>query len=264
MGVVMRSKIHRTTPASPAPPSSGRRTTEVLVALVLLVVGAGVGVSVERFVNPGSGTASPSPSDSAFAEPSLSASDQAAASGLPDASALESPGASSAESPGVSPGESPGPSASVAAPVLEAEMPHSINGTTMTTQSATDATSLGNNPSNRALDAAVTSLGKKPADLEIAASYDSSGSVALSVLGFRVAGVDPAKLRSVLLESWLASNTPGVKTSAVTLAGTPATAVSYGDAGPTEYVLVHGDGVFLVETTDQALAAAAVAAMKTP
>jgi hypothetical protein len=134
----------------------------------------------------------------------------------------------------------------------------------MTTQSATDATSLGNNPSNRALDAAVTSLGKKPADLEIAASYDSSGSVALSVLGFRIAGVDPAKLQPVLLESWLASKTPGVKTSNVTLAGTAATAVSYGDKGPTEYVFVHGDGVFLVETADEALATAVITAMKTP
>lgn len=260
----MRSKIRRTTPVPQAPPSSSRRTTEVLVALVLLVAGAVVGLSVERFVSPGSGAASPSPSDSAFTGPSPSGSDQAAASGLPDASAIESPGASPAESAGASPGESPAPSASVAAPVLEAEMPRAINGTTMSIQSATDAKTLGNNPTNRALDAAVTSLGKKPADLEIAASYDQSGSVALSVLGFRIAGIDPAKLRPVLLESWLGSNTPGVKTSTVTLAGTTATAVSYGDTGPTEYVVVHGDGVFLIETTDQALAAAAVTAMKTP
>jgi hypothetical protein len=57
----------------------------------------------------------------------------------------------------------------------EAEMPHAVNGTTLTTDSTTNATSLGGDPSSRALSAAVTSLGKKPGDLEIAEAYDASG-----------------------------------------------------------------------------------------
>jgi hypothetical protein len=54
-------------------------------------------------------------------------------------------------------------------------MPHAVNGTTLTTDSTTNATSLGGDPSSRALSAAVTSLGKKPGDLEIAEAYDASG-----------------------------------------------------------------------------------------
>ena len=141
-------------------------------------------------------------------------------------------------------------------------MPPAIKGTTLTTQSATDATSLSNAPSARALDAAVTSLGKKPGDLEVAIAYDTSGSMNLSVLGFRLPGVDPAKLRSIVLGSWLSTNTAGVATSTVDLFGTPSTRVSYGDGGADAYVVVRGDSVFVIETTDQALAASAVAAMR--
>ena len=143
-------------------------------------------------------------------------------------------------------------------------MPHAVNGTPLTVESATDATSLGSAPSNRALDAAVTNLGRTPADLEIAEAYDASGSLALSVLGFRVSGVDPAKLRTAVLDAWLSVNTPGVTASSVNLLGTPSTRVSYGDSGPNEYAFVRGDSLFVVETADQSLAANVVAAMAAP
>jgi len=140
-------------------------------------------------------------------------------------------------------------------------MPHAVNGTTLTVQSTTNATSLGGDPSSRALNAAVMSLGKKPGDLEIAEAYDASGSLALTILGFRVAGVDPTKLRSVVLEAWLSINTPGVTSSSVSLSGTSSTKVSYGDGGPNDFVFVHADSLFVVVTADQSLAANAVAAM---
>jgi hypothetical protein len=140
-------------------------------------------------------------------------------------------------------------------------MPRTINGTTLTIQSATNAASLGSDSSSRALSAAMTSLGKKPGDLEIAEAYDPSGALPITVLGFRVAGVDPVKLRAVVLEAWLSTKTPGVTSSSVTLSGTPSIKVSYGDAGPTDYVLVHGDSTFVVVTSDQALAVSAAAAI---
>lgn len=143
-------------------------------------------------------------------------------------------------------------------------MPHAVNGTPLTIGSATDATSLSGAPSSRALNAAVTSFGKKPADLEIAEAYDASGSIDLTILGLRVAGVDPSKLRPVVIDAMLATTAPGVTSSDVNLSGTPATAVSYGDGGPTEYALIHGDSVFLIETADATLAAKAVAAMAAP
>jgi hypothetical protein len=45
------------------------------------------------------------------------------------------------------------------------------------------------------------------------------------------------------------------------LSGLPATRVSYGDKGADEYVFIHGDGVFIVETSDQTLATAIVKTM---
>lgn len=140
-------------------------------------------------------------------------------------------------------------------------MPHAINGTILTIQSATNAASLGSGSSSRALGAAMTSLGKKPGDLEIAEAYDASGALALTVLGFRVEGVDATKLRSVVLDAWLSTNTPGVTSSSVSLSGTASTKVDYGDGGPNDFVFVHGDSVFVVVTADQSLAANAVAAM---
>jgi hypothetical protein len=205
---------------------------QVLVGLVLLVVGAFLALSAELLL-----TNKPGPAAQVTVAPSASGSAVAAAS--PTTSASPSP----------------------AAPLLEAELPHTVNGTTLTTESATDATSLGSGPNGRALNAAVTSLGKKSSDLEIADAYDASGSLAASILGFRVAAVDPAKLRTVVLEAWLSTNTPGVTTSNISLSGTPSTKVSYGDGGPDEYVFVHGDSVFVVETTDQTLAASVVTAM---
>jgi hypothetical protein len=145
--------------------------------------------------------------------------------------------------------------------VLEAEMPRAVNGVTLTTESALNATSLGNAPNGRALGAAVTNLGKKPGDLEIADAFDQSGSLSLSILGFRLPGIDPATLRSVVLDAWLSVTSPGITSTSVSLSGTPSTKVSYGDGGPDQYVLVHRDSVFIIVTADQALAASAVAAM---
>lgn len=202
---------------------------------MLLVVGASLALSAEWLVT---NTAGPGAQATVASSPSSSAA--AAASTAPSAS--------------------PSP----AAPVLAAKMPHAINGTSLTTESATGATSLGSGPSSRALNAAVIGLGKKSSDLEIAYSYDASGSLALSVLGFRVPGVDPAKLRPLILEAWLSTSSPGVIASSVSLSGTPSTRVSYGDTGPDEYVFVHSDSLFVVETTDRSLAANVVTAITAP
>ena len=223
----MRSKYRRR--ASPPPPRGSRRTSQALVGLVLVVLGAALALSAERLV-----TNTPGPGTKATATPSA------------PPTVASSPPASAEAAASTAPTPSPSP----AAPVLEAEMPHAVNGTTLTIESTTNATSLGGDPSSRALSAAMTSLGKKPGDLEIAEAYDASGSLALTILGFRVAGVDPVKLRSVVLDVWLSINAPGVTSSSVNLSGTSSTKVSYGDGGPNEFVFVHADSLFVVVTAD--------------
>ncbi len=232
----MRPKITRRVVAPP-PRTANRPSSQVLGVISLLIVGALLGLMVERLVeatlvtgSPGAATASSAPGDSG-----------AGASNVPVSSDV--------------------PSRSPVSPILEAQVPATIDGTPLTTQSATDATSISGTPNGRALDAAVVSLGKLPSDLEIVISYDGTGVLDVSILGFRIAGVAPTTLRPILIDTWLASNAPGIKTTNVDVSGTPTTKVVYGDCGPNEWVFIHQDSVFIIETADATLAADTVAAI---
>src|SRR5450830_638688 len=123
----MRSKYRRRPP--PPPPRGSPRMSQVLVGLVL-VLGAALALSVERLVSN-----TPVPETQATAAPSA------------PPSVASSPPASAQAAASTAPSASPSP----AATVLEAEMPHSINGTTLTIRSATNAASLGSDSSSRAL-----------------------------------------------------------------------------------------------------------------
>jgi hypothetical protein len=146
-------------------------------------------------------------------------------------------------------------------PILEGHMPTSVQGSTLTVQSAVDATSLSSGPDGRALNAAMVHLGKDPSELELAYAADESGTLDLTILGFRADGVAASQMQDAVLTTWLASGTPGVETSSVTWSGTEVTKVSYGDEGPDEYLVTLGDSVFVLETIDESVAQAAVAAM---
>jgi len=208
----------------PAPASTvDGRTVGALALLVAIVVAAIVALSVGVGGNP-SGSATPSA----------------------DASA----GAS-----GVVPSDTP------ASAVLESLIPQTVNGTSLTVRSITDAVNIANDPPGRAIDAAVLSLGKQPSDLEIGYGYDASGTVDLTIIGFRIAGISPEVLRPIVLRTWLANEGPGVTTTQVNLAGNPLTQVSYGDSGADEYLFVFKDSVFVVETADSDLATQAVGAI---
>jgi hypothetical protein len=200
-----------------------RRTVGALAILVLIVVAAIVALSVGLGGAP-SGSASPS-SDA-------------------------SPGASDAV-----------PSETPASAVLESLIPQTVNGTALTVQSRTDAMNIAPDPPGRAIDAAVLSLGKQPTDLEIGYGDDPSGTIDLTIIGFRIPGISPEVLRPIVLRTWLANEGPGVTTTQVNLSGTPVTQVSYGDTGADEYLFVFKDAVFVVETADSDLATQAVVAI---
>lgn len=233
----MRSKYSRR--STEAQGRGGNGASQVVIGLMLVVLGATLGIAGEHVTGLSGGGSKP-----------------ANVASLP--TIVPSPfGTAAAAS---SPPGSPAPTPTSAAPVLEAAMPTSINGTKLTVITVLDATSLGRAPSNRALDAGVTKLGLKPANLELADAVDQAGTLQVSVVGFRLPGLDPARLREVVLDSLLAASTPGVTQTPVTLSGVQATKVSYGDSGPSEYLFIHGDSLFLVETSDETLAGDAVAA----
>jgi hypothetical protein len=206
------------------PPSTvDRRTLGALGLLVVIVIAAIVALSVGLGGAP-SGSANPSSDASA---------------GASDAVPSESP----------------------ASAVLEGLIPKTVNGTDLTVQSRTDAMNIAPDPPGRAIDAAVLALGKQPTDLEIGYGADASGTIDLTIIGFRIAGISPDKLRPIILQTWLANQAPGVTTTEVDLSGNQLTQVSYGDTGADEYLLVFMDSVFVVETADSDLATQAVVAI---
>ncbi len=236
----MPSRARRSTPSS--------RVNPTVIAIVLVVIGATVALGSERLAG---GLGAPAATPSA----AVLATDPAAAE------ASTAPDDSFAVDDSAPPEDSPLPSDSPAAPILAAEMPHSVNGTTLTVEADLGSAVLGSDPGSRSFGAAVRTLGATPDKVEIAFAYDEAGSLPLTVLGFRIPGVAPAKVRPLVLTAWLAASAPGVKTTEATVAGVPVTKVTYGDQGAEEYVFDHGDSVFVVESADASLAEAAIRAV---
>jgi len=234
----MSSRTRRSDP----PPS---RPNPTLIAIVLVVIGAVVALGAERIAVP---SAAPTPRPTATA----------------DVANLSSDAPVSSDFPSDGPSDSAGPSASPVAPILEAAMPHQISSTALTVESDLGSSILGSDPGSRSFAAAVSTLGVTSDKLEVAFAYDEAGALPLTVVGFRLPGVASAKLRPLVLQGWLSTLVPGVKASDVTVGGVAATKVSYGDQGADEYVYTKGDGVFIVETSDETQAAAAIAATKAP
>jgi hypothetical protein len=216
-----------------------RRSEQVGAALALLFAGAFVGVGAMSLIQ-GS-------SPAATIAPSATPSD---GTGAGETDAIESDLPEDSIAPGSS--------------VLEARMPTSVNGVTLTVQSAVDATSLSSGPDGRALNAAIVHLGKTASDLEIAVAYDDSGSIDLTILGFRADGISAPDIRDAVLSAWLGAATPGVTKTSLAWSGIDVTKVSYGDDGTDEYVVTVSDSVFVLETADAATAQSATAALVTP
>ena len=182
----------------------------------------------------------------------------------PAPSAAATPAASPAASAGASAGASPQPSQALASPVapeLEALMPRLVNGTTLVVESATGDQVLGTDTASKALIAALTSFGKKQTDLQIAQAYDSSSTLDLTVLGFRVPGISAAQLQPAVLQTWLFAGATGVTTKEATVGGVKVTEVTYGGSTSVSYVAARKDAVIIIQSADAKIAAAALAAL---
>jgi hypothetical protein len=164
--------------------------------------------------------------------------------------------------PGPSGSDAAGASGSPAAPELEALLPTSVGGTTLTVQSATASDVLGTDPNSRALSAVVRSLGANPANLQIAQAFDDTNTIDLSIIGFRLAKGDGAKLKAAIIQTWLSAGATGVKQTEVTLGGKTLTKIDYGDEGTIEYVYGGPDYVIVLDTADVNIATEAASKLK--
>ncbi len=164
---------------------------------------------------------------------------------------LTSPGASGAPA---STAPSPTSTPSHAVPDLEAALPHTINGTPFTSQSLTGTDAIGTDPASVALAASIKGFGKAVGDFQVAESYDATGTVAVTIIGFRLTGVQGVPLRQAIIASWMAAAGSGITTAPASVGGKAVTKVDYGDGGPLDYVYVQGATVFDVSTADTTLA----------
>jgi hypothetical protein len=171
---------------------------------------------------------------------------------------IASPSAEVSETPSEEPSATP----AHVFPALEALLPKTVGGVTLSRQSTLGTTSLsGGDPSSQALIASLTTLGKTPADMQIAAAYDDTSATDLQLFAFKVTGVKGSTLGQAIVDSYLAAGASGMTTAKVTISGKAVTHVMYGDGGADDYVYVHGDVVFDVATGDPASAIQAFAAL---
>ena len=138
---------------------------------------------------------------------------------------------------------------------LEAIFPKTVDGTTMASRSTTGTEALQSDPSSDELIAWLAANGKKPADLEVAELFDPTAVVDLDMTALRVKGIAALTLRQELLKTWLGATASGITTTEKTIGGKSVLVIDYGDQGPPDYVLVRGDSVVILASSDSALAA---------
>jgi hypothetical protein len=148
-----------------------------------------------------------------------------------------------------------------AAPELEARLPTSVGGVSLTVDSATGSTILAEDPGSRAIIAALRADGKDPDALSFANAYDETAASDLQLMAFSVDGMAVDKVLRFVIDSWLAASGTGVTKDQVTLDGREFTRINYGDQGALDYVLAEKSTVIVITTADPSLAAQAAAAL---
>jgi len=146
------------------------------------------------------------------------------------------------------------------APDLEAVLPADLGGTAMTSESWTGDAILSDDGWSTSMLAFLTAAGKTATDLQVAQAYDATQTLDGSVGVYRVAGIEGTALQDALIAAWK-TDYPDMVASQVTLGGVPVTKASFGPDSVNSYLYKQGNDVFDIETTDEAIAAAAIASL---
>jgi hypothetical protein len=171
------------------------------------------------------------------------------------------PGTSASDEPVASDEPSAEAPSEAVAPALEARLPTAVNGTPLTVSSVLGTDLLADDPTSRAITAALRAEGKTPADLTFAQASDDTQTIDLSMFAVAIDGLSQAKTKAIVLDSFLSAAGSGVTQSTVTLGGKELTKVDFGDDGSVDYVLAGDDAVVVFSTKDAAIAEAAAAAL---
>ena len=144
------------------------------------------------------------------------------------------------------------------APDLEALLPSELNATALQAESWTGDAVLSDDGWGTSMLAFLTAAGKTAADLQVGQAYDPTQALDASIGVYRVNGIEATTLRDALIAAWK-TDFPEMVVSQVTLDGVPVTKATFGTDSIDSYLYIVGDGVYDIETTDEALATAALA-----
>jgi hypothetical protein len=173
------------------------------------------------------------------------------------APASPSPATSPPSSPSAAAG-SPSPTPNDhGAPALEARLADKIGGTTMSKLSLTgaDFLAIGPEAGRTQLQALLQQLGHTTVDLQVAESYDPTGSQAAKEAIFEVKGADPVRLLALWVSAQQAATANRTVVTNATIGGRTLTRLEDQSQAPAavSYVVASGDALFIVATTDESL-----------
>jgi len=134
-------------------------------------------------------------------------------------------------------------------------LPGKLNETALTTESDTGDSVL--DAWTRVMVTFLAKVGKAPADLELAQAYDATSGIDVSVMAFRLKGVPAADLQQAVIDGLMAGS-PALVKSVVTLSGKEVTRLASVEDGWNTYLYPKGDVVYIVGTSDEALATTAL------
>lgn len=146
---------------------------------------------------------------------------------------------------------------------LESLLPATLNGTALVAQSWDGDGLLTDDPWSTSMTAFLTAACKLPVDLHVAQSYDPNSALDASIGVYKVDGVDATALSDALIAAWK-GDYPEMTVSQVKVGGKDVTKGDFGEDTITSYLYVRGDVVYDVESSDEEIATAALAALPEP
>lgn len=148
-------------------------------------------------------------------------------------------------------------------PQLEASLPTRLSGTALTVESWSGDAIFGTDPWSQSFTAYLATVGKTPADVQVAQAYDAAGSIDSGAAAYQVDGISAPALRDAMIAAWKVQY-PDLVISDITLGGKSVTKGLFGADVPDSYWYISGDVVFDVETSGEALATTVLAALPEP
>jgi len=149
------------------------------------------------------------------------------------------------------------------APELEALLPDKVKDTPLALQSWTGETILTDDGWSNSLNQFLSSNGKTATDLRVAQAYDPTQNFDGSVGIYKIAGITPQKMQDALIAAWKV-DFPDAPSSTIKVDGKDVTKVDFGEDALDSYLYIRGDDVFDIETSDESIVAAAIAALPAP